>query len=99
MKGCQVEVPMTMTMANTVKTGNFRANSQMVAQPFSVINLPSIKAANMANYYEIELDVLMTKGYSIPKDIARKLTENKAYVTNWHGANLLWQTYTYYQGS
>jgi len=48
MKGCQLEVP--MTMANAVKQGNFRANSQMVAHPFSVFNLPYIEAVNMANY-------------------------------------------------
>jgi hypothetical protein len=47
MKGCQVEVP--MMMANAVKQGNFRANSQMVAHPFSVFNLPYIEVANMEN--------------------------------------------------
>jgi hypothetical protein len=62
-----------------VKTGNFRANnSQLVSHPFSVFNLPYIEAANMANYNKIELDVLLTKGDSIPKEIAKKLTENKA---------------------
>jgi hypothetical protein len=76
MKGCQVEV--LMTLANAVKTGNFRANSQLVAHPFSVFNLPCIDASHMANYNKLELDVLLTKGDSIPKDVAKKLTENKA---------------------
>jgi len=94
MKGCQVEVP--MTLANAVKTGNFRANSQMVAHPFSIFNLPYIEASNMANYNKLELDVLLTKGDSIPKDIAKKLTENKSkcpdnthqlrhQLNNWYG--------------
>jgi len=76
MKGCQVEVP--MTLANAVKTGDFRANSQLVAHPFSVFNLPYIDASHMANYNKLELDVLLTKGDSIPKAVAKKLTENKA---------------------
>jgi hypothetical protein len=94
MKGCQVEVP--MTIVNAVKSGNFRANSQMVAHPFSVFNLPYIEASSMSNYNKIELDVLLTKGDSIPKDIAKKLTENKAkcpestyqlrhQLNNWYG--------------
>jgi hypothetical protein len=94
MKGCQVEVP--MTMVNAVKQGNFRANSQMVAHPFSVFNLPYIEAANMANYNKLELEVLLTKGDSIPKDLAKKLTESKAkcpdsthqlrhQLNNWYG--------------
>jgi hypothetical protein len=94
MKGCQVEVP--MTLANAVKTGNFRANSQMVAHPFSIFNIPYIEASNMANYNKLELDVLLTKGDSIPKDIAKKLTENKSkcpdnthqlrhQLNNWYG--------------
>jgi undecaprenyl pyrophosphate synthase len=76
MKGCQVEVP--MTMANAVKTGNFRANSQLVAHAFSIFNLPYMEAANMSNYNKIELEILLTKGDSIPKEVAKKLTENKA---------------------
>ena len=94
MKGCQVEVP--ITLANAVKTGNFRANSQMVSHPFSIFNLPYIEAANMANYNKIELDVLLTKGDSIPKELVKKLTENKAkcpdsthqlrhQLNNWYG--------------
>jgi hypothetical protein len=94
MKGCQVEVP--MMMANAVKQGNFRANSQMVAHPFSVFNLPYIKAANMANYNKSELEVLLTKGESILKELAKKLTESKAkcpdsthqlrhQLNNWYG--------------
>ncbi len=94
MKGCQVEVP--MTLANAVKTGNFRANSQLVSHPFSVFNLPYIEASHMVNYNKLELDVLLTKEDSIPKDIARKLTENKSkcpdsthqlrhQLNNWYG--------------
>jgi hypothetical protein len=94
MKGCQVEVP--ITLANTVKKGDFRANSQLVAHSFSIFNLPYIEAANRANYNKIELDVLLTKGDSIPKEIAKKLTENKAkcpdkthqlhhQLNNWYG--------------
>jgi len=64
MKGCQTEVP--MTMANAVKTGNFRDNSQLVAHAF------------LANYNKIELDLLLSKGDSVPKDIAKKKSENKA---------------------
>ncbi len=92
-KGCQAEVP--MTMANAIKTGNFWANSQMVAHAFSIFNLPYIEAMNKANYNKIELDVLLTKGDSIPKDVAKKLSENKAkysetthhlrhQLNNWH---------------
>jgi hypothetical protein len=94
MKGCQVEVP--MTLANAVKTGNFCANSQLISHPFSVFNLPYIEASHMASYNKLELDVLLTKGDSIPKDIARKLTENKSkcpdsthqlrhQLNNWYG--------------
>jgi hypothetical protein len=94
MKGCQVEVP--MTMANAVKTGNFRANSQLVAHAFSIFNLPYMEAANMSNYNKIELEILLTKGDSIPKEVAKKLTENKAkcpdnthhlrhQLNNWYG--------------
>ncbi len=68
-KGCQAEVP--MTMANAIKTGNFWANSQMVAHAFSIFNLPYIEVTNMANYNKIELDILLTKGDSIPKDVAK----------------------------
>jgi hypothetical protein len=94
MKGCQVEVP--MTMANAVKTENFRANSQLVAHAFSIFNLPYIEAASMSNYNKIELEILLMKGDSIPKEVAKKLTENKAkcpdtthhlrhQLNNWYG--------------
>jgi hypothetical protein len=39
-RGCQVEVP--TTMANAIRTGNFRANSLLVAHPFSIFNVPYI---------------------------------------------------------
>jgi hypothetical protein len=61
-----------------VKTGNFRTNSQLVAHAFSIFNLPYIDAANMANYKKIELEILLMKGDGIPKEIAKKLPENKA---------------------
>jgi hypothetical protein len=65
MKGCQVEVP--LTMANAVKTGNFRAISQLAIHAFYIFNLPYTEASNMANYYKIELDLLLTKSDSVPK--------------------------------
>jgi len=76
MKGCQAEVP--LTMANAVKTGNFRAISQLAIHAFSIFNLPYTEASNMANYNKIELDLLLTKGDSVPKEVTRKLSENKA---------------------
>jgi len=76
MKDCQAEVP--LRMANTVKTGNFRANSQLAIHAFSIFNLPYTEASKMANYKKIKLDLLLTKGDRIPKDVAKKLSENKA---------------------
>jgi hypothetical protein len=81
-KGCQAEVP--MTMVNAIKTGNFRANSQMVAHAFSIFNLPCIGVTNMANYNKIELDILLTKGDSIPKDVAKKYQKIKQSVLKQH---------------
>jgi len=54
--GCQVKVP--MTMASAIKTGNFRANSLLVAHPFSIFNVPYIEAANMGSCNKTELDLL-----------------------------------------
>jgi hypothetical protein len=74
-RGCQVEVP--TTMANAIKTGNFRANSLLVAHPFSIFNVPYIDAANMSSYNNTELDLLQSEGEGIPKEIVKKLAENK----------------------
>jgi hypothetical protein len=71
MKGCQAEVP--LTMANAVKSGNFRAISQLAIHAFSTFNLPYTKASNMANYNKIELDLLLTKSDSVPKEVTKKL--------------------------
>jgi hypothetical protein len=76
MKRCQAEVP--LTMANAVKTGNFRANSQIVIHAFSIFNLPYIEDSNMSNFNKIDIDILLAKGDSVPKDVAKKLQENKS---------------------
>jgi hypothetical protein len=75
LRGCQVEVP--TTMANAIKTGNFRSNSLMVAHPFSIFNVPYMDAANMSSYNRTELDLLQSEGEGIPKEIVKKLAENK----------------------
>jgi hypothetical protein len=73
-----------MPMANAVKTGNFCANSQLVAHEFSILKLPYIEA------------ILLTKGDNIPSDVAKKFPENKAkcpktthhlrhQLNNWYG--------------
>jgi hypothetical protein len=74
-RGCQVEVP--TTMANAIKTGNFRAKSLLVAHSFSIFNVPYIDAANMGSYNKTELDLLQSEGEGIPKDMVKKLAENK----------------------
>jgi hypothetical protein len=73
--GCQVET--TASLANAIRTGNFRANSQQVAHPFSIFNVPYIDAANMTCFNQTELELLQSKGEGIPKDIVKKLSENK----------------------
>jgi hypothetical protein len=73
--GCQVEVP--TTMANAIKTGNFRSNSLMAAHPFSIFNAPYMDALNMSSYNKTELDLLQSEGEGIPKEIVRKLAKNK----------------------
>jgi len=93
LRKCQVEVP--TSMANAIKTGNFRANSFMVAHSFSVFNVPYTDAANMSSCNKTELDIL-DEGEGIPKDIAKKLAENKFHyphsthllrhqINNWYG--------------
>jgi len=73
--GCQVEV--TASMANAIRTGNFRANSLLVAHSFSIFNVPYLDAALMTNFNQTELDLLQSEGEGIPKDIVKKLSENK----------------------
>jgi hypothetical protein len=73
--GCQVEV--TASMANAIRTGNFRANSLLVAHSFSIFNVPYLDAALMTNFNQMELDLLQSEGEGIPKDIVKKLSENK----------------------
>jgi hypothetical protein len=94
MKGCQTEVP--LAMANAVKTGNFRANSQLVIHAFSIFNLPYVEDTNMSNFNQIDVDILLTKGEGVPKEIAKKLQENRSkcpdnthylrhQLNNWYG--------------
>jgi hypothetical protein len=73
--GCQVEVP--TTMANAIKTGNFRSNSLMVTHPFSIFNVPYMDAAIMAPFNKTELDLLQSEGEGIPKEKVKKMAENK----------------------
>jgi hypothetical protein len=73
--GCQVEI--TASMANAIRTGNFRANSLLVAHSFSIFNVPYLDAALMMNFNQTELDLLQSEGEGIPKDIMKKLLENK----------------------
>lgn len=74
-RGCQVEFP--ATMANAIRTGNFRANSLLVAHSFSIFNVPYIDAATMGAYNKTELDLLQSEGEGIPKEMVKKLAENK----------------------
>jgi hypothetical protein len=73
--GCQVEI--TMSMANTIKTGNFRAKGLQIARPFSIFNVPYIDATQMSCFNQTELDLLQSKGEGIPKEIIKKLSEKK----------------------
>jgi hypothetical protein len=70
--GCQVEVP--ATMANAI---NFHSNSLMVAHPFSIFNVPYMDAANISSYNKTKLDLLQSEGEGIPKEMVKKLAENK----------------------
>jgi len=74
LRKCQVELP--TSMANAIKTGNFRANSFMVAHPFSIFNVPFTDATSMSSCNKTELDIL-EDGHGIPLAIAKKLAENK----------------------
>ncbi len=73
--GCQVEI--TTSMASAIKTGNFRANSLQVAHLFSIFNVPYIDATQMSCFNQTELELLQSEGEGIPKDIVKKLSENK----------------------
>ncbi len=64
-------------MANAIKTGNFRSNSLMVAHPFSIFDVPYMDMANMCYYNKTELDLLQSEGEGIPKELMKKLSENK----------------------
>jgi len=77
LRKCQVELP--TSMANAIRTGNFRANSFMVAHSFSVFNVPFAEAATMSSCNKTELDIL-EDGHGIPITIAKKLAENKFFV-------------------
>lgn len=74
-RGCQVEVP--TPMANAIKTGNSHANSLLVAHPFSIFNIPYIDAANTSSCNKTELNLLQSEGEGIPKEMVKKLVENK----------------------
>jgi len=77
LRKCQVELP--TSMANAIRTGNFRANSFMVAHSFSIFNVPYSDAANMSSCNKTELDI-MDNGQGVPLAIAKKLAENKFHV-------------------
>jgi hypothetical protein len=90
---CQVDIP--TSMANAIRTGNFRANSFMVAHSFSIFNVPYVDAATMSSFNKTELDIL-DDGNRIPLAIAKKLAENKFHtppsthllrhqLNNWYG--------------
>jgi len=74
LRKCQVEIP--TTMANAIKTGNFQSNLYLVAHSFSIFNMPFMDAASMTSCNKTELDIL-DEGEGMPKDIAKKLAENK----------------------
>jgi hypothetical protein len=93
LRKCQVELP--TSMANAIKTGNFRANSFLVAHSFSIFNVPYVDAASMSSCNRTELDIL-DDGHGIPAAMAKKLAENKFYApssthllrhqfNNWYG--------------
>ncbi len=73
--GCQVEI--TTSMANAIKTGNFRANSLQVAHPFSIFNVPYVDAANMTCFNQTELELLQSEGEGIPKDIVKNFSARR----------------------
>jgi hypothetical protein len=93
LRKCQVDLP--TAMANAIRTGNFRANSFMVAHSFSIFNVPFTDAASMTSCNKTELDIL-EDALGIPLAIAKKLSENKFHaplstyllrhqLNNWYG--------------
>jgi hypothetical protein len=93
LRKCQVDLP--TSMANAIRTGNFRANSFLVAHTFSIFNVPYTDAANMTSCNKTELDIL-EDGNGIPLAMAKKLAENKFHApasthllrhqfNNWYG--------------
>jgi hypothetical protein len=72
--GCQVEI--TTSRANTIKTGNFRANSLHIAHPFLIFNVPYIDAAQMSCFNQTKLYLLQSEGKGIPKKTIKNLSEN-----------------------
>jgi len=93
LRKCQVELP--TSMANAIRTGNFRANSFLVAHAFSIFNVPFTEAAQMTSCNKTELDIL-EDGQGIPLAVAKKLAENKFHApkttpllrhqfNNWYG--------------
>jgi len=71
-----VEAP--TKIANAIKTGNFMANSMLVAHSFSIFSVPYMDATNMTLWNKTELGIL-AEGEGIPKEIAKKLAENKFF--------------------
>jgi hypothetical protein len=93
LRKCQVDIP--TSMANAIRTGNFSANSFMVAHSFSIFNVPYVDAATLSSFNKTELDIL-DDGNGIPLAIAKKLAENKFHtppstnllrhqLNNWYG--------------
>jgi hypothetical protein len=73
--GCQVEI--TTSMVSTIKTRNFRARSLQVAHLFSVFNVPYANTSQLSCFNQIEFNLFQSEGDSIPKDVVKKLSENK----------------------
>ncbi len=89
-----MEVP--TTMANAMNSCNFRSNSLRVTHPFLIFNFPCMDALNMSSYSNTDLDLLQSEGEGIPKEMIKKLAENKFYypstthhfrhqLNNWYG--------------
>ncbi len=68
---CQVDLP--TSMANAIRTGNFRANSFMVAHTFSIFNVPYTDAANTTSCNKTELDIL-EDGHGISVGNSKKIS-------------------------
>jgi hypothetical protein len=64
-------------MANSIRTGNFRANSLLVEHPFSIFNVPCMDAADPPTYNKTKIDLQQSEGEDIPKEIVKKLAGDK----------------------